>query len=54
MTQMILTQYAHLNNELKNVPRHLMHQYCRQFGLHSWHTNAKQNPNYAKWSQYGR
>lgn len=49
MTQASLTNYARLNNELKQLPRHLVHQFCRENGFQSWHCNAKQNPNYNRW-----
>lgn len=49
-----LTYYANLNNLLKAAPRNQIHSLCRELGFHSWHCNAKQNPNYGKWSNNER
>ncbi len=46
MTTTSLTDFARLNNELKKLPRHRVHQFCREHGFHSWHCNAKQKPHY--------
>ena len=48
-----LTYYARLNNLLKATPRSKIHEVCRGFGFQSWHCNAKQSPNYTKYSQSG-
>lgn len=59
MSKLSLSQYANVNNLLKaalaaSAPRRQLHQICREFGLHSWHSNADQNPNYSKWSNNER
>ncbi len=54
MTQASLTNYARLNNELKQLPRDMIHQFCRENGFHSWHCNAKQNTNYNRWCNHER
>lgn len=59
MCRQSLSQYANLNNLLKaalaaSAPRQQLHQICREFGLHSWYSNANQNPNYSKWSNNER
>lgn len=48
-----LTYYETLNNLLKAAPRNQIYNLCREHGFHSWHCNAKQNPNYAKHAQNG-
>lgn len=55
MSRQSLSQYANVNNLLKaalaaSAPRSQLHQICREFGLHSWHSNAAQNPKYSQWS----
>ena len=54
MTETSLSKYTQLHNALKGVPRHMLHQFCRKHGLHSWHCNADRNPNYSRWSQNER
>ncbi len=53
MTQASLTNYARLNNELKQLPRHLVWQFCRENGFHSWLCNANENPKYKKYQLNG-
>lgn len=48
MTQASLTNYARLNNELKQLPRDMIHQFCRENGFHSWICNASRHPSYKK------
>lgn len=45
MTQQSLSDFARLNNELKQVPRHLMYAFCKLNGIHS-PFNGKMNPAY--------